>query len=159
MELVLQRQTASQHSTQGELLFRGAHKCWTLELPVKDGMPGSAIPPGRFLVILAPSPKFRGSQDTWVRRFADSIPHLWGVPGRSNILIHWGNSPQDTNGCILVGLDKGENFVGSSRAAFSRLHPLLRAAQIAGETISIEVRGETPKHVPPALGPDLSSGI
>jgi len=77
----------------------------------------------------------------WVQRFAYTIPHIVGIPNRSNILIHWGNDPHDTEGCILVGQSRGENFIGSSRAAFEALHEKLLAARRDGEAIFIEVQG------------------
>jgi hypothetical protein len=45
------------------------------------------------------------------------------VPDRSHILIHAGNTNEDTHGCILLGLMYGtlgtETAVISSRAAFA----------------------------------------
>ena len=49
------------------------------------------------------------------------LPELFGIPGRSTILIHWGNTAADTDGCILVGHTRQLNFIGKSRIAFGRL--------------------------------------
>jgi len=144
MNLLLVRDLLSADSTEGILYVDGTQECYTLELPVKDGLPGSAIPPGNYPVILALSPKFSVINDPWVKQYADEIPHLQNIPGRSNILIHWGNDPSDTEGCILVGQSRGENFVGSSRAAFEQLHEKLLDAATAGEGIMIEIQGGIP---------------
>jgi hypothetical protein len=143
MELLLQRLHFTDTSTEGEL-SAGTFLCDTLELPVIDGLPGSAIPPGTFLIKLLPSPKFESSGDPWVLQYAGAIPHVLGIPNRSDILIHWGNSATDTEGCILVGDTEASDFIGESRKAFSELWPLLRAAQDAGETIVLTVQGGLP---------------
>jgi hypothetical protein len=36
---------------------------------------------------------------------------LCGVRGRSGILIHSGNIPKDTAGCILVGMRENESLI------------------------------------------------
>lgn len=140
MELTLIRTNLNDTCTEGELYVNNTFECYSLELPVKDGLPGSAIPPGKYLVRLMPSPKFEMSQDPWVMQYAGAIPHLMGIQYRSNILIHWGNSATDTEGCILVGQTEGKDFVGNSRAAFSALWEKLSNVQ-PGEVITIEVQG------------------
>ena len=140
MRLVLQRKELTLISTIGEITINGVHECYTLELPVVDGLPGSAIPPGLYSITIAPSPKFMKSTDPWVDLMADEIPHIMGIPGRSNILIHWGNRDIDTDGCILVGQTYGENFIGASRAAFGALQPkILIACSNSLEGCEIEV--------------------
>jgi len=121
MLLTLQRSTFTEQSTEGQLTFDDGTVLYTLELPNKDGLPGSCIPAGTYPVVLAPSPKFSLSEDTWVLKYAALIPHVIQIPNRTNILIHWGNDAQDTDGCILVGLQRAENFIGSSRKAFEML--------------------------------------
>lgn len=108
-------------STTGQLYIDGQPFCYTLELPVIDGLPGSAIPEGMYPVVLAPSPKFMASTDDWVLRYAQLIPHIYQIPDRTNILIHWGNTASDTEGCILVGQSLGTNYIGNSRLAFEHL--------------------------------------
>jgi hypothetical protein len=121
VKLTLARIFLSDTSTQGELHIDGQNFCATLELPVKDGFPGSAIPEGTYPVVLAPSPKFMRSNDPWVLKFAQLIPHIIQIPDRTNILIHWGNTAEDTEGCILVGMVGETNFIRNSREAFEKL--------------------------------------
>lgn len=144
MNLILTRDKLTPESTEGTLSVDGEQECFTLELPVKDGLPGSAIPPGKYLIVLAGSPKFLASQDMWVKQFASTIPHVIGIPKRSNILIHWGNAAADTEGCILIGQQREDDFISSSRTAFEFLHAKLIDARSHGEAITIEVQGGIP---------------
>jgi hypothetical protein len=90
-------------------------------LPVKDGLPGSAIPEGTYPVVLAPSPKFMRSNDPWVLKFAQLMPHIIRIPDRTLIMLHWGNTAEDTDGCVLVGMAMETNFIRNSREAFEKL--------------------------------------
>ena len=63
------------------------------------------------------------------------------MPGFDGILIHRGNGPEDTLGCILVG-DKvagGRIPPGESTPAFFRLFDALTAARDRGEDITITI--------------------
>jgi len=46
------------------------------------------------------------------------------VPGHSGILLHYGNTNADSDGCILVGETKQNNMILSSRVAFSKFMDL-----------------------------------
>jgi len=148
MEITLQRLWFTGNSTCGELSVEGRIGPYTLELPVKDGLPGSAIPPGRYKIELAPSPKFLSVRDTWVEGYAKRMPHITGIPGRSLIMIHWGNQPENTDGCILVGLSHDTDTVGKSRQAFDSLYTLIGEAAQADECW-INVQGGLPLDTTP----------
>jgi hypothetical protein len=113
MEIIVQRGTPTLASIPGELFIQGAHVCFTLERP------GVAILSGRYKLSLYPSP-----------HFGRLMPMLDDVPGRENILIHWGSYPTDSEGCILIGeqrdLTLGEIFY--TREAFNELFPVIQAA-------------------------------
>jgi len=130
MEIRIQRLTFTDKSTIGELYVNGDKLGYTLELPVKDGLPGSAIPQGMYPVANRYSP-----------RFGRNVPHVDDIPNRSNILIHWGNYPTDTEGCILVGMSAGQDFIGESRKAFDELYALFTLALSVGEVVMLEVIG------------------
>lgn len=132
MILTLQRKPQDPNSTPGSLAVDGVFQCFTLELPVKDGLPGSAIPAGKYEIELALSPKFLRSDDPWVQAYAAEMPHLVGIPGRSLIMVHWGNGPDNTDGCILVGQSRDVDYVGNSRSAFAALFLEIQAGIKSG---------------------------
>lgn len=112
----------------------------TLELPVRDGLHGSAIPEGRFEIHLFPSPKFMRLSDPWVMRYAKLMPHLLEVPKRTDIMVHWGNNAEDIEGCVAVGMTASLNFIGESRLAFSRLYAMMVGADVQARKVFITVR-------------------
>jgi hypothetical protein len=104
--------------------------CYSLEPPKQPDDRGiKCIPQGTYKVIIAPS-----------ERFQRDMPRLLGVPGWPNddVLIHYGNYPDDTEGCILVGLTHEPDFIGASRSAFDLLYQRILPAATAGDlTISV----------------------
>jgi len=137
MQLTLQRLVLTDSSTCGQLMIDDSLECWTLELPVADGLPGSAIPAGTYPVFFKPSPKFESSNDPWVKQYAAFMPHIEYIPNRSLIMIHWGNYPDNTEGCVLVGKVHQPNMVGQSREAFQELYEKFKEANFEGITITV----------------------
>jgi hypothetical protein len=153
LELALQRLWLTEKSSCGELSIDGKVLCYSLELPVKDGLPGSAIPPGRYQIELQPSPKFLSSGDPWIEQFASKMPHLARIPNRSLIMLHWGNRPENTDGCILVGLTHDVDEVGESRLAFESLYRIIEGSATIGDCW-ITVQGGIPQIL---TDPELST--
>lgn len=92
MLISLIRVTSDLNATYGILCINNAPICVTMELPYRDNNRNtSCIPTGVYNVTKYKSEK-RGNT-FWVH----------DVPNRSSILIHSGNFPKDTQGCILVG--------------------------------------------------------
>lgn len=138
MELILERLQLDGDVTIGSLKVDGDFAAWTLEDTVRevDGKPvaqwkvagETAIPYGRY-----------GVDITMSARFGRLMPILVNVPGFAGIRIHPGNTAADTEGCILVGLDRYSRTVGRSRAAFDLLFAKMRAAKASGDRITIEI--------------------
>jgi hypothetical protein len=82
--VVLQRQKPEAYGTFGQMFRDGRQLCVTCE-------PAVPIPAGTYTCVPHNGPKF---QNVW---------ELQGVPGHTAILIHNGNTVDDTLGCILVG--------------------------------------------------------
>jgi len=131
MNLRLLRTGFTEKSTTGELYLDDTFFSFTLELVNKDGLHGSCISAGTYRVLI-----------DFSERFQRAMPRLVNVPFRQGILIHYGNIPSDTEGCILVGDTHdphNPDFIGESRAAFNRL--FLKMASAASEGISIDIQG------------------
>lgn len=93
-------------STCGMLAIDGVFECYTLEPAAGP----ERVPAATYQVKVELSPKFE--------RFT---PHLLDVPGHTYEEIHYGNGPDDTLGCTLVGQTHGVDWVGNSRVAFDAL--------------------------------------
>lgn len=127
MELV--RFFDSGKSTIGELYFGDEFICHTLELPWKSNERRvSAIPAGEYKVTIRPA----GESS----KFPYEHLELHDVPNRTKILIHAGNKPSHTLGCILVGTHGAQDdWISSSKSALKKL---LSAVKDSGElTINI----------------------
>ena len=99
----------------------------------------TAIPVGAYTVAMnVVSPKYAG-----VKWYADlcggRMPRLLNVPGFEGILIHPGNNPLQTYGCVLVGRNTKVGELTDSKATFQRLYKKMRAAADRGERITISI--------------------
>lgn len=117
MELLLKRIFKGPKYTIGKLYVDGKYFCNTLEDAVRKAkIPNeTAIPYGTYKVIVNMSPKFKRL-----------LPRLLDVPGFDGILIHRGNTPSDTSGCILVGENKVKGRVINSTIYEKKLVELLK---------------------------------
>ena len=110
--------------------------CDTLEPTWRDYAHGahkikgrSAIPEGRYAVVISFSPKF----EQW-------LPILLGVPKFEGIRIHEGNCSEDTEGCILVGKNREVGKVLDSRIWVHRLKQKIVEAKDKGEAVWITIK-------------------
>lgn len=131
MELKLVRCTENKGLCQlGMLLIRGQAIFLTLELPDSNNQQNiSCIPAGTY---------------TWVKKISSKTDNqptlaLLNVQGRSGILVHWGNSEEDTQGCILVGKAlanfDGDICVTQSKVAWAELMKILQGIDTGTITI------------------------
>lgn len=90
----------------------------------------TAIPKGTYKITLdVISPKY--SKKDFYKRFANGgrVPRLLNVPGWEGVLIHAGNTADNSSGCILVGQNKIIGQVINSKDTFIRLYNELKKAQ------------------------------
>lgn len=142
MELVLKRIARRETYTIGRLYVDGVRFCDTLEdtdrglrqdmaLPVlraKKRKGVTAIPTGRYRVTLGvKSPKYSTRKQY---EFCQGyVPRLINVPCYDGILIHIGNYPKDTEGCILVGKNTKVGAVLESAKTFRELYAILKGVK------------------------------
>lgn len=134
IKLKLQRTFKGVSYTIGKLYLNDKYFCDTLEdtdRGLKSTMSveeiekikvysQTAIPTGTYKIDMnTVSPKFKDR--AWAKPYGGKLPRLINVKGYSGVLIHVGNKPEDTLGCILVGENKVKGQVINSTAAFNRL--------------------------------------
>ena len=121
-------------------LTEGLQICDTLEPTWRDYKHGaykvkgrSAIPEGRYAVVISWSPKFK----QW-------LPILLGGPVFNKqwqgVRIHAGNTVKDTEGCILVGKNREVGKVLDSRIWLHRLKQKIVEAKDKGESVWLTVK-------------------
>ena len=153
MELLLKRIARRDTYTIGHLYIDGAYFCDTCEdrdRGLRQDLPLSAnkarkragttaIPTGRYRLTLGvKSPRF--SQKKQYAACNGYLPRLLNVPAFDGVLIHIGNSAQDSEGCILVGRNKQVGRVLESTTTFWQLYDRLQTADRKGEQIYITVK-------------------
>jgi len=115
---------------------------------IEDGyhevkVPGKTrIPPGCYQVTRKTSGRFfEKYRKEYMHEFSIQLEN---VPGFKDILIHIGNTIEDTRGCLLVNTGLNINLSGTyfgtgSVAAYKPLYSLIFAAFRRGEEVYIEI--------------------
>jgi hypothetical protein len=142
MEIHIIRDTFKDGVTLGKLYVDNQYLCETLEdtdRRLEDAnnkkIPGkTAIPCGTYNMIVNQS-----------ARFKTLMPLVENVPQFEGIRIHAGNTAEDTEGCILLGLSRQGDKILESRAAVQafmhKVYPFVRRNKV-----SIKIfRKEVPK--------------
>ena len=138
--LYIAQETNGDNPGLGQTLTKGLQICDTLEPTWRDYANGaykmkgkSAIPEGRYAVVITFSPKFK----QW-------LPILIGDSEFSRkwqgIRIHVGNTAKDTEGCILVGKNREVGKVLDSRIWVQRLKQKIVEARSRGEPVWLTIR-------------------
>lgn len=139
MKLLLKRIAKMEKYTIGKLYIDGKYFSDTLEdtdrnltsTMSKDEIAKvkvygkTAIPAGTYVVDMnTVSPKF--GERSWAQPYEGKVPRLQDVPGYEGVLIHPGNTADDTSGCILVGRNKVKGQVVESQDTFHSLMNILK---------------------------------
>lgn len=153
MEITLYRTWKKDGYTIGRLFVNGKFLCNTLEDRDRNLYQGmseeeirrikvygeTCVPYGRYRITLhRQSPKY--AKKKAFQSINGYMPYLLNVPGFSGILIHPGNWPTDSAGCILPGENKVKGAVVNSTMWFWKLYDKMKAADEAGEEIWITIQ-------------------
>lgn len=144
MKLLLKRKYKGEKYTIGDLYIDGVFFCNTIEDPVRNlalSCPNTpkylgckckekvyaqtAISAGTYKVTLGESPRFKRT-----------LPILHDVPHFLGVLIHTGNTEEDSAGCIIVGRNTQKGKVLHSKVTMAALMEILETA--GNITITIE---------------------
>lgn len=112
MKVEVKRTFKGTEYTIGKLYIDGHYLCDTLEdtvRPVGVKIAGkTAIPAGTYKVKKTMSPRFK-----------KVLPEILNVPGFTGVRIHAGNTAIDTDGCLLLGLNKKKGQVLESQTTMA----------------------------------------
>ena len=111
MKITVKRTFKGPEYTIGKLYIDDNYYCDTLEDTVRNGEKiygKTAIPAGEYKV-----------KKTYSPRFEKKLPEILNVPGFTGVRIHAGNTAKDTEGCILLGLNRAKGSVLNSKNALA----------------------------------------
>jgi len=123
MEIIIKRIAKKADYTIGVMKINGSNVCDTLEPHCIDWSKDkkvkgkTAIPEGRYRVKMSMS-----------RKFGKHMPYLMDVPNFNGVMIHQGNTPKNTQGCIIVGYNTIRGLVLKSRQAMEKIEEYLDTA-------------------------------
>ena len=104
MKVEVKRIFKGSEYTIGKLYIDGHYLCDTLEDVVRPNgqkiIGKTAIPAGKYKVKKTMSPRFK-----------IILPEILNVPNFTGVRIHSGNTAKDTDGCLLLGLNKAKGQV------------------------------------------------
>ena len=155
MNLTIDRKWKKDTYTIGKLYVNGVAFSETLEdtdRGLKDSMTEleirarkiygkTAIPTGTYNVRLdIISPKY--SLKPWYVQNCNNarMPRIENTKGFSGVLIHPGNTNEDTYGCVLVGRNTIKGKVTDSKATFLQLYKKMQEAYKRGEKITLTIK-------------------
>jgi hypothetical protein len=127
MKLFIERKYRKTRYIIGRMYINGTYVADTLEPPEMKA--GGCIPAGTYRVRMQYSMKF-----------GKSMPRIENVPYRSGILIHAGNTPDDTKGCILVGHNTQPGKVMLSQRTLNPIIRKIMKSEMQGEPVVITIR-------------------
>jgi hypothetical protein len=134
-EVQIVRQECSQTCSTGYILLNGTAKWYSLELGTEDKRGLYNVEPG----IYTGTMRFDSAKGNANRELARL--ELSAAGGRSAIQIHIGNTPKDSEGCILIGKDRPDTcFISDSKnAAWEFVTSLAAAMKNTQMTVKVTV--------------------
>ena len=143
MLLTLNRFTSDDDATLSTLSIDGQFECFVLEDEYREQKVASEtrIPAGIYCVGVRDVGGFHNRYSSRFNEFHKGMLQLLNVPGFEYILIHVGNTDEDTAGCLLVGAgcdSDRELVITKSVNAYKRLYKKVINAALDKE-LAIEI--------------------
>lgn len=143
METKVYRYNSAKDHTNSVLIIDGRFECYGLEDEFRNVKlwGETRIDDGKYKI------GFRtegGFHQKYLKKYGAAwhkgMLEIKDVPNFKYVLIHIGNTDDNTAACYLVGEDvtKGENFISGSENAYKRMYPKLRNALLNNEEVTIE---------------------
>ncbi|OGV08712.1 MAG: hypothetical protein A2499_05085 [Stygiobacter sp. RIFOXYC12_FULL_38_8] len=148
MDLIIRRFKSNNEATLGRLFINNVFECYTLEdqfqeVKVKHE---TRIPDGIYNVKIRTHGRWH---ESFKRKFPMShkgMLEIADVPGFTDILIHTGNTDDDSSGCILVGVNVDEKdftiLPGTSTPAYLNMYKKVIAAIARKEEVLLIVESK-----------------
>ncbi|HEC1894586.1 TPA: hypothetical protein R1804_000808 [Campylobacter jejuni] len=121
-------------------------QCFSLEED-KEGLESGKdlrVPEGIYNLRRHSPSRFQNTLRSITKKDDDKMINVYNddVSSSRAILIHWGNTDKDTQGCILLGLTKDNNneSIGQSRQACKEFYDLMYGKNL--EDIKLEITNE-----------------
>jgi hypothetical protein len=139
MKLEVKRYNSQDDYTQGLLFIDGIFECYTIEDEQRTikVFSETAISNGTYEVKLRTEGKFHVNYSKKFPLFHKGMLHVTNVPGFEYILIHIGNTDDDTAGCLLVGRGAGHDSIVESTIAYEAMYKRVLAGFERGEKVTI----------------------
>ena len=140
MNILIKRYNSTNDHTDGLLFIDCKFVCYTLEDEYRSVKVygETRIPDGTYKVELR---KVGGFHNRYSKKYSfhQGMLQIKDVPNFEYVLIHVGNTDDDTAGCLLVGstADKDKGFIGGSSRAYGELYPIILKAIENGEEVFI----------------------
>ncbi len=137
MKITVNRFASDDDATLSAIMVDGVLRQWGIEDEYRAyKISGETrIPAGIYDIKLRTVGGFHSRYGKKFPEFHRGMLQVMNVPGFEYILIHIGNTDDDTNGCLCVGLYplKGRLGVGSSKVGYTLLYKMVIDAAMAGD--------------------------
>ncbi len=139
LKAVVERYEFKPDWTISKMYINGVFVCFAIEDEIRTNKihGETAIPYGVYPLGLRWSPKFSPE-------YKHEMVWIMNVPNFEFVLLHWGNTDDDTEGCLIVGNSvgtlKGQGAVLDSRATYLQVHKFIHDHLKSGGAGTIEYK-------------------
>ena len=138
MKITVDRFVSDNDSTLSRISIDGSHECFGLEdeFREKKTPAETRIPAGNYKIGVRDEGGFHNRYSRIFPEIHRGMLHILEVANFTWVLIHCGNTEEDTAGCLLIGASvnatEGDMSLGNSRAAYRRFYPKVIQAALEG---------------------------